>query len=104
MYRCRNFPKSGVILLPVRWRRAFGFSCGEHVDVVKENDDIIIKKADYRTFDHKRYISEKGGVNIPKEIRSQLDLNQEAEYCLYVEPDKKQFVVALETEQDERSH
>jgi bifunctional DNA-binding transcriptional regulator/antitoxin component of YhaV-PrlF toxin-antitoxin module len=82
-----------MIILPTRWREAFGFSCGEHVDVISSNGMIIIKRPDYRTYEHKRYVSPKGGVTIPTKIRKQLGISQENDYCLYVDPEKEQFVV-----------
>lgn len=99
VYRCREFPRSRLILLPTRWREVFGFSDGDRIDVISNNGQIVIKKADYGTFEHKRYLSPKGGVTIPKEIINQLDISKKNDYCLYVDPGKEQFIIITHEKQ-----
>ncbi|KON88419.1 hypothetical protein AF332_17460 [Sporosarcina globispora] len=95
MYKCRNFNKTGKILLPSKWRGQFGLLPGKLAELRFEQNQIIIEKANLESTHNKRLISENGSIHIPKELQLLLDITEEEEYCLYIDEEDKKFVVRM---------
>ncbi|MBN8201296.1 MULTISPECIES: hypothetical protein [Bacillaceae] len=98
MYKCKNFNKTGKILLPSKWRCQFGLLPGKLADLRFDQDQIIIEKADYKSTHNKRLISENGSIHIPKELQLLLDITEEEEYCLFIDEEDKSFVLKMISE------
>ncbi len=100
MYKCKNFNKSGKILLPSKWRREFGLLPGRLADLLFDHDQIIIKNANLESTHNKRLISENGSIHIPKELQLLLKITEEEKYCLFIDEENKWFIVRLLTYED----
>ncbi|WP_254786589.1 hypothetical protein [Cytobacillus oceanisediminis] len=98
MYKCKNFNKTGKILLPSKWRSQFGLLPGKLADLRFDQDQIIIEKADLESTHNKRLISENGSIHIPKELQLLLDITEEEEYCLFIDEEDKSFVLKMISE------
>ncbi|WP_282171316.1 hypothetical protein [Cytobacillus firmus] len=101
MYKCKNFNKTGKILLPSKWRSQFGLLPGKLADLRFDHDNhdqIIIEKANLESTHNKRLISENGSIHIPKELQQLLDITEEEEYCLYIDEEDKNFVLKMISE------
>lgn len=98
MYKCKNFNKTGKILLPSKWRSQFGLMPGKLADLRFDQDQIIIEKADLESTHNKRLISENGSIHIPKELQLLLDITEEEEYCLFIDEEDKSFVLKMISE------
>ncbi|MGA5688615.1 hypothetical protein [Cytobacillus pseudoceanisediminis] len=98
MYKCKNFNKTGKILLPSKWRSQFGLMPGKMADLRYDQDQIIIEKADLESTHNKRLISENGSIHIPKELQLLLDITEEEEYCLFIDEEDKSFVLKMISE------
>ncbi|MCS0673962.1 hypothetical protein [Cytobacillus firmus] len=98
MYKCKNFNKTGKILLPSKWRSQFGLMPGKLADLRYDQDQIIIEKADLESTHNKRLISENGSIHIPKELQLLLDITGEEEYCLFIDEEDKSFVLKMISE------
>ena len=98
MYKCKNFNKTGKILLPSKWRSQFGLLPGKLADLRYDQDQIIIEKADLESTHNKRLISENGSIHIPKELQLLLDITEEEEYCLFIDEEDKSFVLKMISE------
>lgn len=95
IYKCKNFNKTGKILLPSKWRNQFGLLPGRLADLRFDQNQIVIKKANLDSTHNKRLISENGSIHIPKELQSLLDISKEEEYCLFIDKENKCFVLRL---------
>ncbi|MEH6988624.1 hypothetical protein [Cytobacillus firmus] len=98
MYKCKNFNKTGKILLPSKWRSQFGLLPGKLADLRFDHDQIIIERANLESTHNKRLISENGSIHIPKELQQLLDITEEEEYCLYIDEEDKNFVLKIVSE------
>lgn len=98
MYKCKNFNKTGKILLPSKWRSQFGLLPGKLADLRFDQDQIIIEKADLESTHNKRLVSENGSIHIPKELQLLLDITEEEEYCLFIDEEDKSFVLKMISE------
>lgn len=98
MYKCKNFNKTGKILLPSKWRSQFGLLPGKLADLRFDQDKIIIEKADLESTHNKRLVSENGSIHIPKELQLILDIAEEEEYCLFIDEEDKSFVLKMISE------
>ncbi|MCS0789458.1 hypothetical protein NX021_14995 [Cytobacillus firmus] len=98
MYKCKNFNKTGKILLPSKWRSQFGLMPGKLADLRYDQDQIIIEKADLESTHNKRLISDNGSIHIPKELQLLLDITEEEEYCLFIDEEDKSFVLKMISE------
>lgn len=98
MYKCKNFNKTGKILLPSKWRSQFGLLPGKLADLRFDQDKIIIEKADLESTHNKRLVSENGSIHIPKELQLILDITEEEEYCLFIDEEDKSFVLKMISE------
>ncbi|MDM5225539.1 hypothetical protein QUF73_04890 [Cytobacillus sp. NJ13] len=98
MYKCKNFNKTGKILLPSKWRSQFGLLPGKLADLRFDQDQIIIEKANLDSTHNKRLISENGSIHIPKELQHLLDITEEEEYCLFIDEEDKSFVLKVISE------
>ncbi|RBP96422.1 hypothetical protein DFO70_101229 [Cytobacillus firmus] len=98
MYKCKNFNKTGKILLPGKWRSQFGLLPGKLADLRFDHDQIIIEKADLESTHNKRLVSENGSIHIPKELQLLLDITEKEEYCLFIDEEDKSFVLKIISE------
>ncbi|NHM33736.1 AbrB/MazE/SpoVT family DNA-binding domain-containing protein [Neobacillus terrae] len=94
-YSDKKFSSAGVVILPQRWRNTFGYQSGEQVDVILKGNEIIIQKADYRTFNLKRYLAEKGAVAIPIEIRKSMGIKPHQPFTMKVDVFNKRFILSF---------
>ncbi len=85
-----------MITLPQKWRQRFGLIPGKLAELVYRNRCIYIKQAEKDSTNNKRYISEKGTVHIPKELREEMGISHQSPYYLHVNEDQHCFVVTCE--------
>jgi len=95
IYDCKEFPKTGGITIPAKYREKLGMLPGDVVDVNYENNQICIEKEDPDSLHNKRWVSEKGKVLIPKEILNIAKITKDKEYCLYIDEEKKQVIITI---------
>ncbi|MCA1059929.1 AbrB/MazE/SpoVT family DNA-binding domain-containing protein [Rossellomorea aquimaris] len=98
MYGSKPFSKSGTITLPHKWRQQFGLLPGRLAELFYQNKRLYIKKAVKDSTHNKRYISEKGTVHIPKELREEMGMNEQSSYCLHVMEKENCFMITRENE------
>jgi bifunctional DNA-binding transcriptional regulator/antitoxin component of YhaV-PrlF toxin-antitoxin module len=96
MYGSKTFSKSGSITLPHKWRQQFGLVPGKLAELVYQNNCIYIKRAFKNSTHNKRYISEKGTVHIPKELREEMGMTHQSSYYLIVNETENCFMITLE--------
>ncbi|MBM7587848.1 bifunctional DNA-binding transcriptional regulator/antitoxin component of YhaV-PrlF toxin-antitoxin module [Bacillus pakistanensis] len=96
-YQCKDVSKTGNITLPNKYRQNFGLYPGNQVEFLLNNNSIIIKQADEFSLHNKRYISQKGAVHIPKELRQLTGIHPPNKYCLYIDEVEKRFILELES-------
>jgi bifunctional DNA-binding transcriptional regulator/antitoxin component of YhaV-PrlF toxin-antitoxin module len=95
-YKCKDFTLTGNLTLPVKWSKKFKIFYGTQVDVAYKPEKIFIRKANPNTTHNKRYVSERNTVHIPKEIREIADISPNKEYCLFIDEENKQFIIAIQ--------
>lgn len=97
IYKCKNFTKTGKVLLPSPWRKKFDLLPGRLADLEFEDEDkkILIRKADPKSTENKRLVSDNGSIHIPMELRNLLDLKDQEEYCLFIDEQAKQFILQI---------
>lgn len=95
--KCKDFPKTGKVYLPKKYRNLFEIELESRVDIYYENNRIYIEKEEPSSLHNKRYVSEEGAVKIPKEILTMENVDPEKEYCLYVDEDNKRFFITFMT-------
>jgi bifunctional DNA-binding transcriptional regulator/antitoxin component of YhaV-PrlF toxin-antitoxin module len=98
MYKCKNFNKTGKVLLPSKWRSQFGLLPGKLAELRYDHDQIIIERANLESTHNKRLISDNGSIHIPKELQLLLDITEEEEYCLYIDEEDESFILKVITE------
>ncbi|MCA1064207.1 AbrB/MazE/SpoVT family DNA-binding domain-containing protein [Rossellomorea sp. AcN35-11] len=96
MYGSKTFSKSGSITLPHQWRHRFGLIPGNLAELVYQNNCIYIKRAVKNSTHNQRYISEKGTVHIPKELREEMGMTPQSNYYLIVNESENCFMIARE--------
>lgn len=89
----KSLGRHGLINLPKKWRIQLGFYTGELVEVRMYNQKIWIRHAENANTENQRYISEKGTITIPSEIRKLLKINEDTRLSFYVKPEEKSFVL-----------
>lgn len=99
--KCKEFPKTGKIYLPKKYRTLFETDLESRVDIYYEKNRIYIEKEEPSSIYNKRYVSQEGAVKIPKEIMDTANITPEREYCLYVDEDNNRFVITLMQDEDE---
>lgn len=97
MYGSKPFSKSGTITLPHKWRQRFGLLPGRLAELVYQNNCLYIKQALKDSTNNKRYISEKGTVHIPKELREEMGMTHQSSYYLHVNEKEKCFMITRES-------
>ncbi|PAV27832.1 hypothetical protein CIL05_19990 [Virgibacillus profundi] len=96
MYCLENYKtigKHGMINLPKKWRLKLGFNYGELVEIRLHNREIWICHTQEENTENQRYISTKGTVNIPSEIRKLLEIGADTRFRFYVTPEENAFVL-----------
>ena len=96
MYGSKPFSKSGTITLPHKWREKFGLLPGKLAELVYQNNCLYIKQATRDSTHNKRYISEKGTIHIPKELREEMGMTYPSSYCLHVNEKDNCFMITRE--------
>ena len=96
MYGRKPFSKSGTITLPHKWRQQFGLLPGRLAELVYQNNCLYIKRALKDSTHNKRYISEKGTVHIPKELREEMGMTDQSSYCLHINEQENCFMITRE--------
>lgn len=94
-YRCKDFSQTGNVTLPNQWRQRFGLTPGRQAEICYDEDGILIKKPEQNSTNNKRYISEKGAIHIPKEIRDISGIQPHQEFCLFVNEQEKCFILKV---------
>ncbi|BCB02346.1 AbrB/MazE/SpoVT family DNA-binding domain-containing protein [Bacillus sp. KH172YL63] len=92
----RTFNKSGTITLPYKWRQQFGLLPGRLAELIYRNNCLTIKQAVTESTHNKRYISEKGTVHIPKELRDEMGITHHSPYSIHINEKEKCFVIKTE--------
>ncbi|MCA1056037.1 AbrB/MazE/SpoVT family DNA-binding domain-containing protein [Rossellomorea aquimaris] len=82
-----------MITLPKKWRQRFGLVPGRLAEISYQNDSILIKPARENSTNNKRYISEKGTVHIPKELREEMGITPQAPYNLHINEIHNCFII-----------
>jgi bifunctional DNA-binding transcriptional regulator/antitoxin component of YhaV-PrlF toxin-antitoxin module len=95
-YGSKIFSKSGTITLPHKWREQFGLVPGKLAELVYQNNCIYIKRAVKESTHNKRYVSEKGTVHIPKELREEMGMTHQSSYYLIVNETENYFMISKE--------
>ncbi|WP_262481605.1 AbrB/MazE/SpoVT family DNA-binding domain-containing protein [Bacillus sp. CH30_1T] len=95
-YGSKTFSKSGTITLPHKWRERFGLVPGKLAELVYQNNCIYIKRAVKESTNNKRYVSEKGTVHIPKELREEMGMTHQSSYYLIVNETENYFMISKE--------
>jgi bifunctional DNA-binding transcriptional regulator/antitoxin component of YhaV-PrlF toxin-antitoxin module len=96
MYGSKPFSKNGTITLPRKWRQKFGLLPGKLAELVYQNHCLYIKQALKDSTHNQRYISEKGTVHIPKELRDEMGMTYPSTYSLHVNEKENCFMITLE--------
>jgi bifunctional DNA-binding transcriptional regulator/antitoxin component of YhaV-PrlF toxin-antitoxin module len=96
VYENKTFSNSGMITLPKQWRLRFGLIPGRLAELIYQNDSIYIKPAGKNTTNNKRYISEKGTVHIPKELRDEMGITPQVSYTLHINEEQQCFILKCE--------
>ncbi|MGD6845945.1 AbrB/MazE/SpoVT family DNA-binding domain-containing protein [Rossellomorea aquimaris] len=96
MYGSKTFSKSGTITLPHKWREQFGLIPGRLAELIYQNNCIYIKRAVKDSTHNKRYVSEKGTVHIPKELREEMGMTHQSPYYLIVNETENCFMISRE--------
>ncbi|OZU87311.1 hypothetical protein CIL03_17085 [Virgibacillus indicus] len=89
----KTLGRQGLINLPKKWRMQLGFYTGELVEVRMYNKAIWIRHAGNANTENQRYISAKGSITIPSEIRKLLKIKEDTRLSFYVEPEEESFVL-----------
>ncbi|SFA70190.1 MULTISPECIES: AbrB/MazE/SpoVT family DNA-binding domain-containing protein [unclassified Bacillus (in: firmicutes)] len=92
-YKCKELNKSGIVILPKKWRDRFALKPGNLVDLEYDNSAIVIKKHMHETKNNSRVINEEGSVLLPMELRNLMGLTPQDEFCLYIDEDNERFIV-----------
>jgi hypothetical protein len=69
---------------------------GKLAELVYQNHCLYIKQALRDSTHNQRYISEKGTVHIPKEIRDEMGMIYPSTYSLHVNEKENCFMITLE--------
>jgi bifunctional DNA-binding transcriptional regulator/antitoxin component of YhaV-PrlF toxin-antitoxin module len=93
LYERKIFSSSGMITLPKKWRQRFGLIPGRMAELIYLNNSIYIKTARNDSTNNKRYISEKGTVHIPKELRSEMGITPQDSYNLHISEEHNCFII-----------
>jgi bifunctional DNA-binding transcriptional regulator/antitoxin component of YhaV-PrlF toxin-antitoxin module len=93
LYENKTFSNSGMITLPKKWRQQFGLIPGRMAELIYQNHSIYIKPARNDSTNNKRYISEKGTVHIPKELRDEMGLTPQDSYNLHINVEHNCFII-----------
>ena len=96
MDESKTFSKSGTITLPYKWRQRFGLLPGKLAELFYQNNSIYIKPAEKESTHNKRYISEKGTIHIPQELRREMGITYQSPYYLHVYEDERCIVITHE--------
>jgi AbrB family looped-hinge helix DNA binding protein len=96
VYENKTFSNSGMITLPKQWRQRFGLIPGRMAELIYQNDSIYIKPARKLTTNNKRYVSEKGTVHIPKELRDEMGITPQDSYTLHINEEQHCFILIRE--------
>ncbi len=96
VYENKTFSNSGMITLPKQWRQRFGLIPGRLAELIYQNDSIYIKPARKHTTNNKRYVSEKGTVHIPKELRDAMGITPQDPYTLHINEEQRCFILTCE--------
>jgi AbrB family looped-hinge helix DNA binding protein len=93
LYENKTFSNSGMITLPKKWRQRFGLIPGRMAELIYQNESIYIKPALKHSTNNKRYISEKGTVHIPKELREEMGITPQDPYNLHINEELNCFII-----------
>ncbi|TMU85230.1 AbrB/MazE/SpoVT family DNA-binding domain-containing protein [Bacillus sp. BHET2] len=93
VYGSKTFSKSGTITLPHKWRQQFGLLPGRLAELFYQNNCLYIKHAVKESTHNKRYISEKGTVHIPKELREEMGITHQSPYYLHINEKENCFMI-----------
>lgn len=95
---CRRLSNNGALNLPAKWRKKLGLEIEDVVEIKLNTEGIIIQRSVENNFENTRYISSKGTITIPVELRNFLRVDKNTEYCLYVNEEDQQFIVVPQKE------
>ncbi|NQD66554.1 AbrB/MazE/SpoVT family DNA-binding domain-containing protein [Bacillus haikouensis] len=93
LYENKIFSNSGMITLPKMWRQRFGLIPGKMAELIYQNNSIYIKSARNDSTNNQRYISEKGTVHIPKELRNEMGITPQDSYILHINEEHNCFII-----------
>ncbi|WP_433742532.1 AbrB/MazE/SpoVT family DNA-binding domain-containing protein [Falsibacillus pallidus] len=95
LYKCKDLNKTRSVILPGKWRDSFGLQPGMFVEIFLEKESIVIQKAGENSTHNHRIVSEKGSVQIPKELLTLMKFDEFENYCIFIDDHKKRFKLQL---------